>query len=838
MLRHHSRMSFAVRGLLILSGGVLAGSPATAEDELDVTSALFGGVLSGKTASEAGQMLGVFPTDLGRGGVFADGATLKVLVPVATGQPNEVVIQTVSAFAGAVIYEARFIGSGLSGGAPYRAWMVRTVEGLGVAYLTGSGPYQLAITPFIEGSFGDFFAPGVAVGDVDGDGLPEVVIVNRSTGQVGVCQTNANGATLAPEYTQTAAPADALRSVVLTDFDGDGDLDIGALTSPGGLYPLENDGQGLFAPFSQNGPGTSFGADTRSAAAADFNGDGITDVYKLSAAGQGQLLIGDGEGAFTPGPTNSLPSGAANPVAGDFNNDGHPDIVTPNSGADSLAFLRGDGLGALTLTQLAPTGDGPVVALPIVGDGPDPDIDLVVSHSGAFFPQGPIFVEDVSRLSTITFESYQLRSQSDARSMAVADFTGDGRRDVVVGTNNNWLRIYPGVESGISASNTIVSTNAPFQKLKPLPIPGNPRAALALLNPAAPLVAVMRYDLNTGMMEYVDTATPGFGAIDLTNGDTNGDGILDVILLLASGEPACEFFPCDAAGELGAPVGLNGPTGGTAVLAQDFVDGEGGLDDLLIATAAELHYSAQLASGVFSPWTTVPVADAPTIHRVVVGEFDETPGPDAMIAAADEDDENGRLVFVPQLLSPGPAAVFPLPGVPTDLAAQDIDGDGSINFLFTLDMLGFADTLADWDPEPAQIAAGPAQVNFHQTVDKPSQIVIADIHETVGERAAPERGQLPRPAPEAIVLNLGNSAIGPRGVTINLNLSEIDAGQPCPGDVNGDGFIGFADLNAVVSAFNTSSGEPGYNAAADIDDDGDVDFGDLNVVLSGFNTEC
>ncbi len=61
---------------------------------------------------------------------------------------------------------------------------------------------------------------------------------------------------------------------------------------------------------------------------------------------------------------------------------------------------------------------------------------------------------------------------------------------------------------------------------------------------------------------------------------------------------------------------------------------------------------------------------------------------------------------------------------------------------------------------------------------------------------------------------------------------------PCPGDVDGDGFIGFADLNAVLSAFNTFDGQPSYNAAADFDDDGDVDFGDLNVVLSAFNTDC
>lgn len=53
-----------------------------------------------------------------------------------------------------------------------------------------------------------------------------------------------------------------------------------------------------------------------------------------------------------------------------------------------------------------------------------------------------------------------------------------------------------------------------------------------------------------------------------------------------------------------------------------------------------------------------------------------------------------------------------------------------------------------------------------------------------------------------------------------------------PGDANGDGVVNFADLNIVISNFNTSGpGIPG-----DLDGDGDVDFADLNEVLSNFNT--
>lgn len=56
----------------------------------------------------------------------------------------------------------------------------------------------------------------------------------------------------------------------------------------------------------------------------------------------------------------------------------------------------------------------------------------------------------------------------------------------------------------------------------------------------------------------------------------------------------------------------------------------------------------------------------------------------------------------------------------------------------------------------------------------------------------------------------------------------------CPGDADGDGEIGFTDLNLVLSQFNTT----GSGLSGDLDLDGDVDFADLNLVISAFNTVC
>ena len=57
-------------------------------------------------------------------------------------------------------------------------------------------------------------------------------------------------------------------------------------------------------------------------------------------------------------------------------------------------------------------------------------------------------------------------------------------------------------------------------------------------------------------------------------------------------------------------------------------------------------------------------------------------------------------------------------------------------------------------------------------------------------------------------------------------------GEPCVGDLDADGTVGFADLNAFVAAFQ--SGDP----AGDLDDDGTVGFADLNAFVAAFQTGC
>lgn len=48
------------------------------------------------------------------------------------------------------------------------------------------------------------------------------------------------------------------------------------------------------------------------------------------------------------------------------------------------------------------------------------------------------------------------------------------------------------------------------------------------------------------------------------------------------------------------------------------------------------------------------------------------------------------------------------------------------------------------------------------------------------------------------------------------------------GDINGDGAVDIADVNAVINLILTS----GYAAAGDINDDGTVDIADVNAIIN------
>jgi hypothetical protein len=142
---------------------------------------------------------------------------------------------------------------------------------------------DFAITPLLPHKYSEG-GPGIAIGDVDGDGREDVYVgADRGQEKVIYLQT-------APGHFTKRALAGAAElqdmGVLFFDADGDGDLDL-LVTSGGGFLAADpavyqarlylNDGHGNFtlAPDALSGVSTS----ASSVVAADYDGDGDLDLF-------------------------------------------------------------------------------------------------------------------------------------------------------------------------------------------------------------------------------------------------------------------------------------------------------------------------------------------------------------------------------------------------------------------------------------------------------------------------------------------------------------------------------------------------------------------------------
>ena len=144
------------------------------------------------------------------------------------------------------------------------------------------------------------YAQNAAVGDLNGDGKPDVVLGNRSSNTVTIFINDGAGTLTATRF---PAVSHQVFAVNLADFNNDGHLDIlvGEISTPAPGLILEilfGDGTGNFSAATPIALG-NIGTDESPVAVADFNGDGFQDI--AFASGEAiAILFGDGHGGFLP----------------------------------------------------------------------------------------------------------------------------------------------------------------------------------------------------------------------------------------------------------------------------------------------------------------------------------------------------------------------------------------------------------------------------------------------------------------------------------------------------------------------------------------------------------
>jgi uncharacterized repeat protein (TIGR01451 family) len=238
--------------------------------------------------------------------------------------------------------------------------------------------------------------------------------------------------------------------LVTADFDLDGKADLAALddSTEGGYYVLLGNGDGTF----RDGPTPTAPLDTDyyqslfASAVGEVNGDGVPDLIAsgttrdfgdcgcVEPRGVVIVLLGNGDGSFSPGPTASPGYDAYRLVVADLNGDGFDDLATidrfdfrTDDSYGSVNVLLNNRMGGFTTSNVPGfqqpyalavadmTGDGALDLL--VGQAADDSLVVLVNDGTGHFPTRQT-VPDVG-YGTV--------------SLATADFNGDGRTDVALG---------------------------------------------------------------------------------------------------------------------------------------------------------------------------------------------------------------------------------------------------------------------------------------------------------------------------------------------------------------------------------------------------------------------
>lgn len=538
----------------------------------------------------------------------------------------------------------------------------------------------------------------VILADMNNDGLDDV-ITSHSAG-VSVSLAGSDGTLALP---LTRALSNSIAAIAVTDFNGDGVMDVAAGDQSSNVFLCLGNGDGTLAD-----PTLTPAVNGFVMVVADMNVDGFQDIVTGFFVDAPTLTRGQGNGLFFSPSTEYLDVGIFDLAIGDFNADNAPDLVAILNAEPNVAAIINNGSGGVAADYRFDLGAGSLTVGDFNADGASDfavhngnGVTTVLSRGDGTFdaPTVSAMGSDNATLTTLAFDA-------DMNDDLIVNSTGDNAFNLLISNGKGGYQPKQRLLRSDDAEE-LITGNINGDELPDVVARYSNGISVFLGAPNGELAGVRSFDFDDNgdrsltIGDFNNDDLPD-AFVGYTNGNVFFEGTADSVFKDASvlsitrtlhSTTSLDFDQdgnLDLAGALIDLAGIallrgNGeggfeeiadlPTGDTPVeIVTADINGDG-IDDLITANAFDDSVSVHLGEGnsLFLPEIKFPTGLTPL--DLVSGQFNGDTGADLAVV----NQNSGTISVFFGGTSPVLSAAPPIPteGDPMTLACEDFNNDGA-----------------------------------------------------------------------------------------------------------------------------------------------------------------